>query len=312
MRPIIMLFCAVIAIAIWHSRSPANEGAQEPGARTRQPNADGKSNPAPQPPFGSRPEKAFSVPAGSTFHFATPLVYQFRWGDWLHNPEALLIADINADGRDDLIASTTYSQLLVWRQQPDGTLASPEAFVFSGMNYSTRGQLVVADFNADGISDVAMSGNRQEVWGNDPDIINLLLSTRGGAPVQRQVKVEKVYNLNDWQVMDVNRDGHWDIVGGMSYEYPAGTSCGLDGTFSPTFCPAIGVVYGNGKGDFLRLDPIMIGTPYGIAETETGDVDGDGLADLIALRPVPASTASLRSRIFGGSASGARGDSNLA
>jgi hypothetical protein len=287
MRPIIMLFSAVFAFAIWHALSPVDERAQEPDSRTRQPNAGTESDAEPLFYYGNRSERASSAPAGSAFHFATPLVYQFRWGDGYHDPEALLIADINADGRDDLVASTTYNQLLVWRQQPDGTLASPEAFVFSSINYSTRGQLVIADFNADGIPDMAMSGNRQEVWGNDPDIINLLLSTRGGAPVQRQVRVEKLQHLNDWQAMDVNRDGHWDIVGGISYEYPAGTRCGLDDTIFPTVCPAIGVVYGNGQGDFQRLDPIMIGTPYGIAETETGDVDGDGLTDLLAFARHP-------------------------
>lgn len=285
MRSGILLLSAAIATLLI-ARGTATSGTEGMPARGVD-TATASGSPTVAGGAAPRARRSASAAAAAAFRFQAALTYQFRRGEGFHDPEAIAIADIDGDGRDDLIGAARYNQILVWRQQPDGTLSDLATHTFADDVYLNRGELVVADFNNDGIADVAASGLRKEVWGINNDTINLLLSNRGGPPVQRQVVLGGIERLGRWQVLDVNRDGRSDIVGAMFHLFPAGTRCGLDGALDPTYCPAIGVAYGNGRGDFTRLEPILIGTPYGIAETETGDIDGDGLRDLLALAPLP-------------------------
>lgn len=222
------------------------------------------------------------------FRFQAALEYQFRDGEGYHDAEAVAIADIDGDGREDLLGISAFNRILVWKQRPDGALADLNVIGFGDGAYLTRSEVAVADFNSDGVADVATSGVKKEVWGgSNQNVVNVLLSNRAGAPAQRQVALDGIARLSQWQVLDVNRDGRWDIVGSAEHAFPAGTQCGLDGTLNPTFCPAIGVAYGDGQGGFTKYEAFLIGTPHGIIETEVGDVDGDGMVDLIGLAPRP-------------------------
>lgn len=290
MRTLVVLLvaAAILGYARWPpsvgtSVAPAADVGTDPG-ETRSTAAGPGFRPAPRVPA---PSTTRSTAVAVGFHFQNALEYRFRRGDGFHNAEAIAIADIDGDGRDDLIGAASYNQTLIWRQRPDGTLADLQTHVFANDVYMNRGELSVADFNNDGIADIATSGLRQEVWGVNDEVINLVLSNRGGAPVTRQVALDGVGRLGAWQTMDIDHDGSMDIVGATTHTFPVGTRCGRDDAFDPNHCPAIGVAYGNGKGDFSRFEAILIGMPYAIVETEIGDIDGDGRKDLLGLAPLP-------------------------
>lgn len=68
------------------------------------------------------------------------------------NTYAVAIADLDRDGRLDVVATTESSGVLVFLQRPDGTLAMPDPY--DGKLGSRASHLLVADLDADGRPDV--------------------------------------------------------------------------------------------------------------------------------------------------------------
>ncbi|WP_386066443.1 FG-GAP repeat domain-containing protein [Tahibacter sp. UC22_41] len=78
-------------------------------------------------------------------------------------PEALAVADIDLDGRDDvLVLHGGWAALGVYRQRADGTLAPEQLFEIPYTSHYNPQGLVVGDFTGDGRPDVAFAGGG---WG---------------------------------------------------------------------------------------------------------------------------------------------------
>jgi uncharacterized protein (TIGR03437 family) len=178
----------------------------------------------------------------------------------------LRVADFNGDGKPDLLCSG----LVVRLGNGDGTftnpIATPAAQNFTALNFA--GAIAVGDFNGDGKLDVAHTSAWHDafgmvwVWlGNGDGTFRMLppndqFSNGAGSPTAPQVTVG-----------DFNGDGKLDLAIG------AGDVNSLTGP--TTF---VGILLGNGDGTFRKGAAVSLFGNLLI----TGDVNGDGNADLIS------------------------------
>lgn len=169
-------------------------------------------------------------------------------------PAQAAIADLNADGFADVAtanADFSASSMGVLLGNGDGTFQSPVTYP---TGVFTSG-ILVADFNQDGIPDIAAMSQGS---GNDGDVSIFL--GNGDGTFQNPI----VNNLGIFPVAivagDFNRDGALDIA---SIDY---------------FAASVYISLGNGDGTFKSPVPYSVGSgPYSIA---SADFNNDTFADL--------------------------------
>ena len=239
------------------------------------------TEPAPKGPAAVSPGV---VNAGSAATSASPDEFEFGpmakiqtpngGGGW-ETIEAVAVGDVTGDGRDDLIVQPYINVLRVYAQRSDGKLAAPREFRYrSDDNYLHSKDMVLADFNGDGVLDVAASGQDEPSWNHG--LVNLLLSGPGGALVHRQVLTDVELPVHYWAALDVAGDGATDIVGsGNVTDYSMENICGGGS------CPHLRIMYGDGKGGFTRAEDEHLREPYQINLLPATDIDGDGRRDVL-------------------------------
>jgi hypothetical protein len=157
-------------------------------------------------------------------------------------------ADLNNDGREDLIARNANGGFDVALSTGDGTYGSPVSYTIpGGADVLFFG---IGDFNSDGKADLVVIGT--------DNAIHLFLNTGTGHFSQKAAfAVANVISLNDITVGDFNHDGIMDIAFANALK--------------------LTVWFGNGKGGFT------VGPTTAIQNTSyllMGDFDGDGHADI--------------------------------
>ncbi|HEX4630498.1 MAG TPA: choice-of-anchor tandem repeat GloVer-containing protein, partial [Chthoniobacterales bacterium] len=220
------------------------------------------------------------------------------------NSVSLAIADVNSDGRADLVCSTKKG-FQVFLQEQSGTLAAPIEYI-SSLSGVEGGALLVADLTNDGRPDVAVVMSGPNVFPS----IEIFQQTPEGALV-----FGSRYQAQGSSLVagDFNSDGLVDILtpanrgfaiyrqlpgGGFAppdiYTYPSGASVGSvaagdvngDGrddviVNQDDSFPTIGVWLQNSSGG---LDDGPDYRAYqGATNLETGDFNGDGRMDLAVM-----------------------------
>lgn len=186
------------------------------------------------------------------------------------------IADVTGDGRDDaLLTTTTWAlgdepqndfKLILFVQQPDGTLAAPKRYPYFGDPIGGRSGtgLVTGDLNKDGFMDVVVGTLRG---------ITVYLGNPSG--LSNGVEHEAVPNAEatlQLAMMDVNRDGHLDVVALSAGRTEGGTS--------PTDLAGMVIYHGNGFGGFSGRSFKPRADDMGMKYLRAIDVNGDGIPDL--------------------------------
>lgn len=192
---------------------------------------------------------------------------------WL-SYDALAVGDVNGDGRDDLVALPSDRRIHIFLQGGDGRLALSYR---SPPNRPALSDLVLVDLNEDGVLDIATTSIQGmfDLRGG----LNLLLSDGQGGWVFSQVLGHLEREARNLTVMDVDQDGHMDILGVMNLtDYSTGKDCGFT-SFSS--CPWLRVIYGDGRGGVDHVETVLVNEPYQIHGARSPDIDGDGRQDLV-------------------------------
>lgn len=176
-------------------------------------------------------------------------------------PDAAAVGDVNGDGRDDVVVSTTYHfdeandyRVLVYLQQADGTLAEPLRFPYG---FATRTALVVGNLDRDAAQEIVL-GHGDGIMIIDWDrsrlhpVVRATKHTHGEGQVVTHVVL-----------LDADRDGALDIV-----------AQGFNWNDGP-------VVYlGDGMGG-VRASVNLPSPAHAYTDLDTGDFNGDGYQDFV-------------------------------
>jgi len=177
-------------------------------------------------------------------------------GSWA---DAVAIGDVDGDGRDDVVITTTWSpdeennhKVFVFFQQSDGSLSAPRRFAYPGADETG---LAVADLDGDGREEI--------IVGHFAGISVLRWSRRSAqATMHTQSYPGEVWAV-DVAVVDVDRDGHPDV-------------------FAQGWSEGAVVYFGDGQGSFARR--VQIPTPAdGWNDLEAGDLNADGHDDVVVI-----------------------------
>lgn len=153
------------------------------------------------------------------------------------------LGDIDGDGKLDIIASrTSGSSIDIALGNGNGTFGTST----NRATASNIGAVNVADFNNDGRADLLLSGAAN----------SYLYSSAGGSSISLSQTFASTLRV---RAIDYNRDGALDVVG-------------ISGSSYRTYT-------GNGNGTFGSATTVSLGAAY--FSLKIGDIDGDGLEDLI-------------------------------
>ena len=185
-------------------------------------------------------------------------------------PTSMILADFNGDGALDLLEQDAQEPLaLVALGRGDGTFQTNPFYGHANLG---RGQNIVsADFNGDGIPDVAYSWAAPS-GGNPVDFAVMLGSSHGALGTPTYVSANTCTNGPvEWIATgDVNGDGKADIV--ATLKLYGGTGCQNNN---------VAVVTGKGTGKFNKPAYYPTGTTAQEIEVFLADLAGNGKLDIV-------------------------------
>lgn len=181
----------------------------------------------------------------------------FPTGSW---PEAVAIGDVNGDGRNDIVMTTSYYfdpendyHIFVFLQNAYGELEPPVKYLTGGTYGAPPETVDIGDVNNDGRADVVVGAG-----GNIEVFLQNELGTLG-SPVRYPSN-----NSYKVRIADFNNDGLLDVAG-----------IGWGTNTVDVFFQSIG---GN-----LNLPVTYNVTHGGYDDLEVGDINNDGLSDIIVM-----------------------------
>ncbi|MGI4759273.1 MAG: FG-GAP-like repeat-containing protein [Janthinobacterium lividum] len=172
------------------------------------------------------------------------------------HPESLAIADVNSDGKPDIITAN-YNSNTVGVLLGTGTGSFGSVVTYPTGTFSLPMGVAVADVNGDGRPDIAVASSGSGTAG-------VLLGTGGGA-----FGAVTAYNLGASSSLfgvalaDVNGDGKPDLIAANE-----GTS-------------TVGILLGTGTGTFGAVTAFSTGRDSRPHNVVVADVNGDGKRDLV-------------------------------
>lgn len=175
--------------------------------------------------------------------------------------DAVATGDINGDGLDDVVLTTTFyfdedndDRIFVFLQQPDGSLAAPLKLHYGLAN---RTGIAMADLDRDGRMEVVVGhGNGIAILDWTPATLRRpsLGLKQFGTPGQA---------ADDIAILDVDRDGIPDV---FAQDWSSGAT----------------IFFGDGQGGISRQ--VHVPTPaHGYNDLKAADLDNDGHTDIVLL-----------------------------
>jgi len=170
-------------------------------------------------------------------------------------------ADMNRDGRLDLLESNQGGDLVIWLGHGDGTFSASTTYATSGSfdTWALPGYAAVGDYNEDGLADLAVTIPNSDKVEIRTGIPGGGLGGQPGGPFSRLL------------MADLDGDGHLDVI-----EKQVERS--KDGIIPRGFT----VLRGRGDGTFANGGDYSNSGDDPWSPSEILDWDGDGTLDLIA------------------------------
>jgi hypothetical protein len=192
------------------------------------------------------------------------------------NATEVALGDLNQDGLDDLVfrmvvSVTNYvqsTQLGIVYQQAGGTLAP--AVTLSPQTGINTAMLELPDYNADGIPDVVEFFTPSST-DYKAKVTTLLQSSPPGSFSAIDTSLAGVNGTDDGFVADLDGDGRPDFA--TVGFYPVGSPT--------TVYSTLNLFKQDGSGGYSQTAAIAM--PISASRLAAGDIDGDGLMDLVAL-----------------------------
>lgn len=184
--------------------------------------------------------------------------------------DSIVSGDFNGDGRADIVALVSSMSVLdVYLQRGDGSFGAPVVYRYADSDVLSPGlEILVGDFNGDGVDDVAFHLIRT---GTMLGSVGLLLSRRGNPPrlhVGYPELYEGVISSGYWTALDADGDGLLDLVLGRAH---AGAPSGA----------YVQVLHGDGTGNFARPAWMQVASDGFAGKVLATDMDNDGRPDLV-------------------------------
>jgi hypothetical protein len=187
--------------------------------------------------------------------------------------QGVVIADVNSDGKPDVLAATGHCPVLGCNTSPevvvllgngDGTFESPVGYSSGGASASSEANAIaIADVNGDHKLDVVVANcNADLLYCDGPGSVGVLLGNGDGTFQPVVTYASGGSNARSVAVADLNGDGKPDVV-----------VVNTSGT--------LGVLLGNGDGSFQATVTVQFPPNVGPVIVRVSDVNGDGIPDLV-------------------------------
>jgi hypothetical protein len=187
---------------------------------------------------------------------------------------SVAVADVNGDGKLDLLAVNSEGSVGVLLGNGNGTFQSAITYGTGGYG---AGSVSIADVNGDGHLDLVVANL---CLNEDPNgacnglgEVGLLLGNGDGTFQSPTIFSSGAYFAFSVAIADVNGDGHLDLVVANACSMdPQGVGCATSGQVS--------VLLGNGNGTFGSAVTYNSGGIFATSDA-VADVNGDGKPDII-------------------------------
>ena len=185
--------------------------------------------------------------------FRYPRVYSTGFGSF---PSSITVGDVNGDERLDIVVTNNGSNNVgIFLGHDQGVFRSDQ--LYSTGPSSNPKSVVVADFNQDGIIDIAVGNNQA-------DTIGIFLGTAGGVFLN-QTTYSTGSNSSPSDIIsgDFNKDAHLDLV------------------VTASKADSLGFFFGNGRGTFSEMISLSTGNDSSPQSVAVGDLNRDTNLDLV-------------------------------
>lgn len=242
-------------------------------------------------------------------YVSTPIGAPFEGKPWISH---VAIADLDRDGRRDVLVCDDKLNALVWMRQ-----TAPDTFVESVVEAGLPGIVHVeaVDFDGDADMDLLIACMGEVFPNNDKIGSVVVLENEGHETFRKHVLAENIARVTDVRAGDFNRDGRLDLAVGQfgydqgeirwmenrgGWEFTSHILLSLAGTINVCVADLTGdgaldiaalvsqqyeeihLLEGNGRGGFT--DKIIFGSTnedYGSSGMSLCDLNRDGKPDLL-------------------------------